>query len=472
MWDDFIARAAAEQAADEAAARDEAEQQRNRENMSSSAPGVTVSDFFAYMPAHQYLYIPIRDLWPAGSINARIPPIEVGTDKNGKPITVKPSVWLDQFKPIEQMTWAPGLPMVLHDQLVYEGGWLPHIGAKTFNLHRPPIIQPGDPAKAAPWVDHIKLIYPENADHILDFLAHRVQKPQEKINHALVLGAKQGIGKDTILEPVRYAVGPWNMKEVSPQQILGRFNGYLKSVILRVSEARDLGESDRFEFHDHMKTLTAAPPDTLRVDEKNLREYAVFNCCGVIITTNHSDGMYISPDDRRHYVAWSDLAKEDPRFQNGYWNRMYTYNHLEGGNEAVAGFLLQRDISGFDPKAPPPKTAAFWAIVDSFRPSEESELADVLDLMGNPNAFTLAMLIHTAEGQAAQDGAFNDWLRDRKNRRTIPHRLETCGYVPVRNPAAEDGLWKIKGKRQAVYANRTFPPADRIDAARKLTNAG
>ena len=28
--------------------------------------------------------------------------------------------------------------------------------------------------------------------------------------------------------------------------MLGRFNGFLKSVILRISEARDLGEFDRF----------------------------------------------------------------------------------------------------------------------------------------------------------------------------------------------------------------------------------
>ena len=34
--------------------------------------------------------------------------------------------------------------------------------------------------------------------------AHRVQRPWEKINHALVLGGLQGIGKDTILEPVAY----------------------------------------------------------------------------------------------------------------------------------------------------------------------------------------------------------------------------------------------------------------------------
>ena len=69
--------------------------------------------------------------------------------------------------------------------------------------------------------------------------AHRVQRPQEKINHALVLGGAQGIGKDTLLEPVKYAVGSWNFREVSPQQAMGRFNGFLKAVILRVSEARD-----------------------------------------------------------------------------------------------------------------------------------------------------------------------------------------------------------------------------------------
>ena len=94
--------------------------------------------------------------------------------------------------------------------------------------------------------------------------------------------------------------------------MLGRFNGFLKSVILRVSEARDLGEFDRFAFYDHMKALTAAPPDVLRVDEKNRAEYAIPNVTGVIITTNHkTDGIYLPADDRRHFVAWSDLDKID-----------------------------------------------------------------------------------------------------------------------------------------------------------------
>jgi hypothetical protein len=160
------------------------------------------------------------------------------------------------------------------------GGWIERQGVTCFNLYRPPTLEPGDAMKAGPWLDHVRRVYPDDAEHIIKWLAQRVQSPQVKINHALVLGGDQGIGKDTLLEPVKRAVGPWNFIEVSPTQMLGRFNGFLKSVILRVSEARDLGEVNRFSFYDHSKAILASPPDVLRVDEKHMREHGVFNVLG------------------------------------------------------------------------------------------------------------------------------------------------------------------------------------------------
>jgi hypothetical protein len=32
--------------------------------------------------------------------------------------------------------------------------------------------------------------------------------------------------------------------------------------------------------------------------------------------------------------------------------------------------------------------------------------------------------------------------------------LEQCDYSPVRNDTAKDGLWKINGRQQAVYATQ------------------
>ena len=44
-------------------------------------------------------------------------------------------------------------------------------------------------------------------------------------------------------------------------------------------------------------------------------------------------------------------------------------------------------------------------------------------------------------------------LQYRKNRRSISQKLERVGYVPVRNPDAKDGMFKIGKNRQAVYAS-------------------
>jgi hypothetical protein len=234
---------------------------------------------------------------------------------------------------------------------------------------------------------------------------------------------------------------------------------------LRVSEARDLGEFDRFQLYDHMKAYIAAPPDVLRVDEKHLREQNIVNCCGVIITTNHkTDGIFLPEEDRRHLVAWSSVTKGDARFQDSYWNDLWAY-YAGGGLRHVAAFLMGRDISNFNAKAPPRQTPAFWAIVDANRSPEEPELADVIDRLGDPPAVTLLKI------QTGASDSFADWLGDRKNRRIIPHRLEKSGYVPVRNPDAEDGLWKIHGRRQAVYANDKLSRRDQIAAVEQLRSA-
>jgi hypothetical protein len=419
--------------------------------------GVSITDFFAHMPSHNYLFVPTRELWPSSSVNGR-----VNWPMKGEK-AVRPSDWLDRHRPIEQMTWHPSEDMLVHDRVMQVSGWAPHVGATVFNLYRPPMDIAGDADLAKPWLDHLHRVYPAEADHITMWLAHRIQFPGDKCNHALVLGGSQGIGKDTILEPIKAGVGPWNWQDVAPAQMLGRFNGWAKATVIRVNEARDLGDVDRYAFYDHSKGYIAAPPDVLRVDEKNLREHYVANVCGLIITTNHkTDGLYLPADDRRHFVAWSEAKREE--FDADYWTRLYGW--YENGIGHVVAYLRQLDLSGFDPKAPPPKTAAFWAMVQAGEAPESGELRDVLEQCGDPECLTLIDLIQGAEALKLFDLAGE--LKDRRNRRSLPHKLERVGYVPVRNPDADDGLFKILGKRQTVYALRQLSLASQIKAARAI----
>ena len=125
------------------------------------------------------------------SVNSRIRPIPVGIGGDGKPKLLAASVWLDQNAPVEQMTWVPGEPQIIHDRLISDGGWFSRPGCAVFNLYRPPTIRPccGDPSR---WVDHACRVFKDDTHHIIKWLAHRVQRPQEKINHALVLGGLKG----------------------------------------------------------------------------------------------------------------------------------------------------------------------------------------------------------------------------------------------------------------------------------------
>jgi hypothetical protein len=432
-----------------------------------------LSDFVAHMPSQKIIYKPTCDLWPAASVDARVPPCEMVDQAgnpiigvNGEPIQELASVWLAKHAAVEQVTWAPREPEIIHGKLLVEGGSVIKEGAAAFNLYKaaPPLPPGADAAKAEKWIDLLEKIYPDDALHITSFFAHCAQRPDKKINHGLVLGGPPGIGKDTLLEALRRTVGPWNFQEVSPQQMMGPFNGYLKGVVLRISEAKDMGDVDRYKFYAHTKTAFAAPPYTLRINEKNLREYYVLNVCAGVMTTNHlRDGIYLPADDRRYYVAWSNAKQAD--FQAEHWNDFWRWYEREGFGH-VAAYLREFDLSGFDPKAPPPKTAAFWAIVDANHPSEDAELADLIDALKNPHAVTRDQLLDAAD--KAEMFGIAEWLKDRKNRRIVSLRLEKCGYVPVRNDDADDGLFKVGARRKVIYARTELPLSDRFAAARRL----
>jgi hypothetical protein len=143
---------------------------------------------------------------------------------------------------------------------------------------------------------------------------------------------------------------------------------------------------------------------------------------------------------------------------------MWHWYKEEGGFGHVAAYLANLELSAFDPKEPPAKTEAFWAFANSHRAPENAELADIIDDLKNPDALTLDRVRSAAVGTD-----FAAWLDDRKNRRYIPHRFDSCGYVPVRNPDAEDGLWRINDKRQVVYTKKGMDLADQVNAARRLS---
>lgn len=434
--------------------------------------GPALDDFYAFLPTHQYLYRPTGALWPMATIDRVIGPVVVGTKpkkQTKKQIADKAPIemiedeipahlWLDRNAGVVAMTWAPGLPQLVRDRVPVDSGWQPKRGAATFNKYLPPPVLTGDPAKAGRWLDMLKRVYPDHADHMTAWMAHRIQRPAEKVNHALVMTGSPGIGKDTLLEPLKQGVGSWNFREVSPHDMVGANTDFMQSVVLRVSEARDLGEVSRFSFYEASKTIIAAPPDMARVNIKYVPQFYTPNVTGVVFTTNYpSDGLYLPRDDRRHYVCGTEFTRSD--VWDAYCADMWAW-YAAGGAGHVVAYLKGFDLSRFNAGAPPPKTAAFWHMVDAGRASEEGEIRDAITALGDPAIVTKADILTKAEFE------LRTWMMDKKNTKALSRRLDDCGYVPVRNPDDKsDGRWLVAKNRVALYGRKDLSRDDRYAAA-------
>jgi hypothetical protein len=461
---------------------------------------LTLDDFYAVAPDHKCLHRPTRKLWLNEAVDARVdwvPRLDAFGQpkrhkKTGEILMDPPSRELARKRSVEGLTWLPGADEVIYDKIAIDCGWVPKKGAATYNLYMPPNDIPGDAAKARPWIEHVHALFPNETEHILGWKAHRIQRPGIKPNFGVLMIGPPGIGKDTLLTPLREGVGPWNYKDVTLNQMTaGAFNDYLCAVVLRINEARDSGEGgkgriDRYALHDHLKPILASPPETFRINRKYVQEFAGFNVVGGIITSNHQDALYLPEDDRRLLVANSPCKAGE--FSPEFFNNFYHWYNIEGGIGHVVAFLKQYDLTQFNAYAAPPKTAGFWNIVAVDQGAEHGELLDAIDALGReardkaardrnvtvdedapferPEALTLGDLISKAPSA--------EWMTDRKQSRSMPHRLRRCGYERVPNPNAErnSGMWCVNGKRTMIYARADLTPAERMDAARRRCQHG
>jgi hypothetical protein len=79
-------------------------------------------------------------------------------------------------------------------------------------------------------------------------------------------------------------------------------------------------------------------------------------------------------EDRRWFVIWAEAPKLPEAQAVSLWN---WYQH-RGGFEAVAHYLHTRDVSAWNPTAPPPMTEAKAIMVEHGMSTAESFLVDLM----------------------------------------------------------------------------------------------
>jgi hypothetical protein len=231
-----------------------------------------------------------------------------------------------------------------------------------------------------PWLDHLHRMVPEafEREHLLDVIAHKVQHPDVKINHAILHIGRQGSGKDTLYEPFLWAVGGErasrrNVAIVRNEEITSQWGYNYESEIMVFEELRQAEAKDRRALENHLKPIIAAPPEFLQVNRKGLHPYQALNRIFVLAFSNERVPLSLPSDDRRWFVTYSDAPKMSEQAACAIWDW-----YKAGGLATAAGWLYARDVSRFNPGAAPPLTEAKMIMVEQGRSTAESYLVDMM----------------------------------------------------------------------------------------------
>jgi len=219
-----------------------------------------------------------------------------------------------------------------------------------YNIWRSSGVRPA-PGDVSWFLEHMAYIVPDEREReaVLDYLAHLVQRPEDKIHFALVIRGEQGTGKSAIGELMLRIIGRSNVTKPSNDELLEKWTGWQEGAQLAIVE--ELMTLGRLEVTNRLKPLITDP--TLRIQEKYQTTYTIDNRLNLLCFTNHRDAIRIEESDRRWFIVFSPAKARD----HGYYKRLFS--HLDGDGPAnVAHWLLSRDLSKFDAKGHAPATAA------------------------------------------------------------------------------------------------------------------
>jgi hypothetical protein len=228
------------------------------------------------------------------------------------------------------------------------------------------------------WLDHCEVLVPEDAEreHMFNMMAFKLQHPEIKINHACLHGGLQGSGKDTMWGPFIWAVcGPAlkNRGLVDADGLASQWGYQLEAEILILNELREPDAKERRSLANKLKPIIAAPPEMLVINRKNEHPYPMLNRVFVLAFSNDPVPITLDSQDRRWFCVWSSA----PPMPEDEAREMWEWYKVDGFG-SIAQWMYDRDVSKFNPAAPPMWTEYKRNMVEHGMSTAESYLVEML----------------------------------------------------------------------------------------------
>jgi hypothetical protein len=190
----------------------------------------------------------------------------------------------------------------------------------------------------------------KHASHLIKLIAYRFQNLGEPGHCAPVIFGDKGCGKTFFCDIFRTIIGPQHsLNATDPDKIFGRFNDHMLYMSLVVfPEMFILAKKHQEMFKSYITD------SYFSIEGKYGKIGNAKNKTFFLITSNENHVVQTSANDRRFFILEVDNSKQN---DTEYFSSLQQYLN-SGGYEAIYYYLLNLDLTDFNPRIPP-KTKAW-----------------------------------------------------------------------------------------------------------------
>jgi len=158
---------------------------------------------------------------------------------------------------------------------------------------------------------HIAHMLPDENEQniIINYLAHNVQFPGEKIQWSIVLQGVQGDGKSLLAEMMQHIMGFINVRLMNVQSLESQFTGWSVGQCMTFIEELKLDNYRKYEILNNLKPYITN--DVIECTKKGKDPQVVVNTTNYFALTNFKDALPIDDNDRRWCILFSQWQTGD-----------------------------------------------------------------------------------------------------------------------------------------------------------------
>ncbi|MBD9674915.1 hypothetical protein IB275_30340 [Pseudomonas sp. PDM21] len=223
---------------------------------------------------------------------------------------------------------------------------------------------------------------------LLDYMAHIIRKPGERLQYAMLVRGAEGDGKTLFASMLAGMMGVRNFTTVNNDQLKEKYNGYVEGKLLvAVEEVKQHG-MDAEDVLNRLKPIITNELIGVRAMRQDVR--TVRNFAALYMTTNFGDALPLALSDSRICVlstrfqtkaevdAWRDAYKAE----HGRDFYGHLWRSVVKSDQALAelrGYLERRPFSQwYDDERRAPETLAKLDMIGAGRSEADTFLDDCL----------------------------------------------------------------------------------------------